>query len=779
MLETDESTEEYDVVTLDYNGRPTLAPRPVSILIGWVTYTFTFLLLGQYGMLLTQAGLILLLSLGVAFISEWFLSCLLPNQLRIQKTGLSLGWCNALLQQTYTPIIPWSTIKSAEFEKASIAQDSIDGSILLTVSESPIPSKSEHPFEMLSKKIWKKREELRDHQMRIYISGIKHKNDRAFFAESLWQYLPKDSVEAGIAVLKPGYPHVKKQANAFAASYKYTESGENLTAKNRLADQQVFTNANELNNEFIPNLARLLPRSIMEEKLRDSLGLEPGEVLNPQVASMQNSLEQGQILLDYKPLRILRPALDKIERSGTLTFCCCILPIAGLMCFAEAFNWTSIVLAIMALIASIPIMLAIFSFANPNQIELSKSGISLIWQRGELFLPSPQIPWENISLVSYQKPANSWPLNTTVNIHVIPESMPFFQRMFYYVFFQPAMVKSKHFRISLIESGLLYGSQGKRFYESITLNLPPERIEPQLADKLLPPAENSFTSLWLSSLTKERVRVEPLEPNDVVGSGKYRVVRQIGSGGQGIAYLAISLEAGDDLAEPVVLKEFIIPSHAGQAGQAKALESVHRECELLQKIDHPFVVKMKDNFVEDHRFYLVLEHARGKSLRNMVNESGPLCESYVRELAVQLCGILSYLHSMTPPVIHRDFTPENVMIDDDGIPKLIDFNVARQSESNVTRTIVGKHSYLPPEQFRGKASTQSDIYALGASLFFALTGADPEPISASHPREASSSVSSSLDLIVYQATQLDTEDRYKSADEMREDLLAQIPQPVV
>lgn len=166
---------------------------------------------------------------------------------------------------------------------------------------------------------------------------------------------------------------------------------------------------------------------------------------------------------------------------------------------------------------------------------------------------------------------------------------------------------------------------------------------------------------------------------------------------------------------------------------------------------------MKDNFIEDHRFYLVLEHAQGDSLRKLIDESGPMSNMETMELAVQLLGILSHLHTMSPPVIHRDFTPENIIIAEDGTPKLIDFNVARQSESTATRTVVGKHSYLPPEQFRGKACPQSDIYALGATLFFALTGEDPEPISASKPRDKSLTVDSHLDNIIFRATQLSTD----------------------
>src|SRR5581483_12186920 len=107
---------------------------------------------------------------------------------------------------------------------------------------------------------------------------------------------------------------------------------------------------------------------------------------------------------------------------------------------------------------------------------------------------------------------------------------------------------------------------------------------------------------------------------------------------------------------------------------------------------------------------------------------GQFTQTRVLELATQMCDILAHLHGQSPPVLHRDFTPENLILDVDGNLRLIDFNVAQQMESTATRTVVGKHSYIPPEQFRGKATTQSDIYAMGASIFYLLTGTEPEPI---------------------------------------------------
>ncbi len=780
----DEAAEASDLVTLDYNARPTLIPRASTLVVGLIAYVVMYLSLARMWLDVRdlQFGL-MVLSLFVAWGFNWARNCLMPNQIRVTEKGIGLGWSNLVFNNIAAPIIPWSSISKANFETGSAFQESIEGSFLLTVNNLPPVAPFEYPYDLLSAKLWKMKARSFDYQFRILVSGIAHKADREFLARSLVQNLPKGSVDLDVLrSLDPRYPLIVESQNAFSTSITYLDELRKHYAGKNTLDEENLANVAEL-NQFLPNMARLLPRSIMQEKLRDSLGLKPDEVLDGHVQQTKEQIvaqSAGQkskpdTVLDYKPLRLLRPMLDAVDRSGSLTFFFLSLPIIVLGVTLSMFELHGFVPIILCLIFGVPLLLLAFSLSNPAQVTMTESGLHLTWRRGFFKFSCPGIPWSNISFVSYTKPAESWALNTTIDFHVQADSMAIEQRLFYFSFFQHCLSTSNHLRITLIDSGILYGPQAKLFYEGLLRHLPPERIDPLLIDRLCPRTESSFTSLWLTSLTKERVRTEPLDPDDIIGDGRYKVIKQIGAGGKGIAYQALCLEGGSEAAELVVLKEFIIPSHAGQSAQAKALESVHRECEMLQNINHPYVVKMKDNFIEDHRFYLVLEHAEGESLRKLVNENGPLSNLETMELAVQLLGILAHLHTMSPPVIHRDFTPENIIIAEDGTPKLIDFNVARQSESTATRTVVGKHSYLPPEQFRGKASPQSDIYALGASLFFALTGEDPEPISASRPRAKSLSVANKLDDVIFRATQLSTDDRYKSADEMKEDLLSQVP----
>ncbi|MBP6745050.1 serine/threonine protein kinase [bacterium] len=288
---------------------------------------------------------------------------------------------------------------------------------------------------------------------------------------------------------------------------------------------------------------------------------------------------------------------------------------------------------------------------------------------------------------------------------------------------------------------------------------------------LQPPMEHSYTELWLQALLAppQRDRLNPLTEGTILCNHRYKVTGALGVGGQGAAYEALDMERE----QVIVLKEFLLPIYVDISVRKSVLDSFEREARILTKLTHNQIVKLIDFFVEDHRAYLVLEHIEGTTLAQLVINQGPLPEKLVRELATQMCTILSYLHNMEPPVVHRDFTPENLILRSDGLLKLIDFNVARQVESNATGSVVGKPAYLPTEQFRGQAVCQSDIYSMGATLSFILTGKQPEPISVSHPRSESIAVSEQLDTIVAKATAINVQDRYGDCDQILQDLLTQ------
>ncbi len=297
-----------------------------------------------------------------------------------------------------------------------------------------------------------------------------------------------------------------------------------------------------------------------------------------------------------------------------------------------------------------------------------------------------------------------------------------------------------------------------------------ENADPNLFDQINPDQQDpSYTQIWLDSLLApaHREKLLQLDSGATLQNGKYVLDRKLGAGGQGAAYLA----RRDDGAI-VVLKEYILPIYVDAKVKRKSLENFENEAHMLQQLNSPLIVKLLGFFVEDHRGYLVLEHINGINLREHVAQNGPLSEKQVIHYGVLMCDVLQHLHAQNPPIVHRDFTPDNIILSGDDSIKVIDFMVAQRNDQSATGTVVGKHAYLPPEQFRGKATPQSDIYALGCSLFFLLTGDEPEPLSTSHPILTSDTVSGALDSIVARATELETTDRYKSALDLKEALLA-------
>lgn len=291
---------------------------------------------------------------------------------------------------------------------------------------------------------------------------------------------------------------------------------------------------------------------------------------------------------------------------------------------------------------------------------------------------------------------------------------------------------------------------------------------PELVRYLEPPSDYSYTDIWLDALTAppKRDKLKPLIAGAVLRDNQYRITRTIAVGGQGSVYLANDCLASID----VVLKEFVLPVYVDLSVRRKTIERFEKEARLLKRLDNDQVVKLLDFFVEDHRAYLVLEHLEGKNLRQVIQESGRMESRIVVSLALQMCEILTYLHGQSPPVVHRDFTPDNMILGNDGRLRLIDFNVAQvlDNAATTTGTVVGKPSYLAPEQFRGEPTPQSDIYSMGATLAYLLTAQDPLPISQSHPCDFVPTVAADLDYVVSTCTNCDLGLRYQSAEEVED-----------
>ncbi|MBK9142152.1 MAG: serine/threonine protein kinase [Candidatus Melainabacteria bacterium] len=236
----------------------------------------------------------------------------------------------------------------------------------------------------------------------------------------------------------------------------------------------------------------------------------------------------------------------------------------------------------------------------------------------------------------------------------------------------------------------------------------------------------SFTGLWHEELGLRlgSTAFVPLASNTTLSDGRIKVIGQIAMSGLSAIYL-VEAELPDGK-RTCVLKEAALPSVCEPEVKEQALEHFAREARILAELDHPRIVKIFDYFVEQDRHYLLMDYLEGHNLRTLVLEQGAQSEGRTLKWAKEMAEIVSYLHNRVPPVMHRDLTPDNFIIEKDGSISLIDFGASNTFIGTVTGTMVGKTAYMPVEQFRGRATLKSDIYALAGTLFFIVTGRDPE-----------------------------------------------------
>lgn len=262
--------------------------------------------------------------------------------------------------------------------------------------------------------------------------------------------------------------------------------------------------------------------------------------------------------------------------------------------------------------------------------------------------------------------------------------------------------------------------------------------------------DTSFTRLWEDELSSRfsATAYQPLNPGHKLQDGNIKVLRQLAFGGWSAVYLVQEAQS-----KMKVLKESTLPQAASEELKSKARAMFKREAEILMRLHHRQIVQVYDYFEEDDRQYLLLEHIGGVTLRNLVKENG-LHELDVRDYLLQICDILEYLHGLEPPLVHRDISPDNLVADGEKIV-LIDFGAANEMLGTATGTLIGKQSYMPPEQFKGKATIQSDYYSLGATAYFLLTGKDPEPLSSNSPRKAGAFVSEEMNSLIEDLTNQD------------------------
>lgn len=255
----------------------------------------------------------------------------------------------------------------------------------------------------------------------------------------------------------------------------------------------------------------------------------------------------------------------------------------------------------------------------------------------------------------------------------------------------------------------------------------------------------------------------------------YQVLRTLGQGGMGTTYLAwdaAGLIAG--YPQLLVLKQM----NADMAKIAKAQELFEREAYTLKSLNYPGIPKYYDFFVDNGKKYLAMELVHGQDLEKLVYTNGPVTPSRAIAWMIQTCDILDYLHRQEPPLIHRDIKPANLMVrSSNNQIVVLDFGAVKEI-GTAPGTRIGAEGYCAPEQERGQPLTQSDLYAIGPTLIFLLTGENPFKFYRQRGRNFRFDLTSvptftpQLREIVDRVTEQLPRDRYQTAKELAAALAA-------
>jgi serine/threonine protein kinase len=208
-----------------------------------------------------------------------------------------------------------------------------------------------------------------------------------------------------------------------------------------------------------------------------------------------------------------------------------------------------------------------------------------------------------------------------------------------------------------------------------------------------------------------------------LGVGRYTLVDELGRGGMGVVWLAEDQKIG----RRVAIKELLLPPGIPPGERRVFEERVLREARIAGRLSDPGIVTVHDVLQEDGATYIVMELIEAPTLAEVVQRRGPLPADQVLKIAEQVLLALQTAHAAG--VVHRDVKPGNVMVGANGRVKLTDFGIAQSTEDSrltTSGTLVGSPTYISPERLLGNEATPaSDLWSLGATLFFAVEGVGP------------------------------------------------------
>ena len=289
-------------------------------------------------------------------------------------------------------------------------------------------------------------------------------------------------------------------------------------------------------------------------------------------------------------------------------------------------------------------------------------------------------------------------------------------------------------------------------------------------------------------MTPEKVNIMELQSGTNLCDGKYTIEAKIGEGGFGITYKAIQ----NGLNRVVCIKEYFPAGKCTRATKKNTVfvqgtseqvfekyrQAFVREAKMLATLHHPNIVEVLDVFDENNTSYMVMTFVKGKSLQQIVETRGKLPYPETVNYIAQITNAVGYIHDHH--ILHRDIKPDNIMITADFKAILIDFGSAREFEQDKTQvhTSMLTHGYAPTEQYtaNSRKGSYTDIYAIGATFYFVLTGQVPMESAARlteqmpSPKDLVPEIPEEANRTILKAMQLKAENRHQTVHEFMDDI---------
>lgn len=260
---------------------------------------------------------------------------------------------------------------------------------------------------------------------------------------------------------------------------------------------------------------------------------------------------------------------------------------------------------------------------------------------------------------------------------------------------------------------------------------------------------------------------ESIPLGTVIGE-KYELVRQIGDSGFYKMFFAIAKPINRTCAVKICLNK-------NESSFSNRDILIH-DANMIKELNHPVIPKIIDVIENAEYLAVVQEFFDGETLETIVENRGTQSVGQVVNWSKQLCGFLQYLHSLNPPYIYRDMKPANIILQPSGYIKVMDFGIMRTYKPGKMQdtVVLGTRGYAAPEQYgTAQSDPRTDIFGLGMTMYFLLTGDDPrnpnfngmKPIRALNP-----SIPKGMEYIIEKCTRIDPNQRYQSAGELLKDL---------